>query len=545
MSTRQAAGAIIRVSTSKQLEGTSPEKQLEGVRSLAAAHGFDVADAHAWTLAESGNLRDRAGFRGALEAVAAGEVSRVYVYSIDRLGRNLLELLLFLRELEDQEIECWEAERVRRLAWDDFMVQVEGAVASKERQEIRKRTQDGLLRTIRSGQYSGGIVAYGYKLNAETKRLEIDEDEAAVVRLIFEWAVEERLSTTAIAHRLNGLGIPTRYAKLEATRRERGKRSSAKTAGIWRAGRVRNMLRNPAYAGAWEWGKRSATRRPEERIAGSCPAIVSAATQEGAARVLAANRWVPGRPARRQYLLRGLMRCSDCGRMYVGSVSHVAAGEKRYYRCGAANQWHKLGTAKCPSRSLPADEIERIVWHDLRQFIKRPEVAIEQLRAARAPVDTTLGERLAEVEGQIRDHRRRERNLLRVAAESRQVDPQALDDVLAEIRASLASLEAYRGQLQARLDAGEALEQELFSVARRLATLRGRIDRASFAHKRRAVEELVKGITVATRIADGRKTPVVSITYRFEGPDSASPDAAGLFSAVGDCTLTGSSPPPA
>ena len=117
--------------------------------------------------------------------------------------------------------------------------------------------------------------------------------------------------------------------------------------------------------------------------------------------------------------------------------------------------------------------------------------------------------------------------------------------VLAEVRASLASLEAYRGQLQARLDTGEALEQELFSVARRLATLRGRIDRASFAHKRRAVEELVKGITVATRIADGRKTPVVSITYRFEGPDSASPDAAGAFSAVGDCTLTGSLPPPA
>jgi len=39
-----------------------------------------------------------------------------------------------------------------------------------------------------------------------------------------------------------------------------------------------------------------------------------------------------------------------------------------------------------------------------------------------------------------------------------------------------------------------------------------------------------KEIGVATRIAVGRKTPIVSITYRFEAPGVASPDAARLFS---------------
>jgi len=54
--------------------------------------------------------------------------------------------------------------------------------------------------------------------------------------------------------------------------------------------------------------------------------------------------------------------------------------------------------------------------------------------------------------------------------------------------------------------------------------------RAAFAQRGRSVEELVKGIGVATRIAVGRKTPIVSITYRFEAPGVASPDAARLFS---------------
>jgi len=35
------------------------------------------------------------------------------------------------------------------------------------------------------------------------------------------------------------------------------KRTPEKTYEVWRAGRVSNMLRNPAYMGNWEWGKRS------------------------------------------------------------------------------------------------------------------------------------------------------------------------------------------------------------------------------------------------------------------------------------------------
>lgn len=315
------AGAIIRVSTSKQLEGTSPEKQAEAIAVLAAEQGFELNHSRAWVLAESGKLRDRLGFHKALDAARAGEIERIYVFSIDRLGRDLLEMLLFLRALGDAGIECWEADRRRRLDGDDLLVQVEAAFAGKERRLIIERTQDGLRRAILAGKYSGGIVAYGYHLNPDTKRLEIDEAEAAVVRLLFEWCTDEGLSCVQIAERLNGLGIPTRYTKLEATRRERGKRSAAKTAGIWRSGRIRNMLRNPAYGGQWEWGKRSTKRRPADRIAGSCPPIVSRETLAIAARALANNRWAPGEPATRQYLLRGRIRCGDCGLMYVGSVS--------------------------------------------------------------------------------------------------------------------------------------------------------------------------------------------------------------------------------
>ena len=53
-------------------------------------------------------------------------------------------------------------------------------------------------------------------------------------------------------------------------------------------------------------------------------------------------------------------------------------------------------------------------------------------------------------------------------------------------------------------------------MAERLATLRERVDQATFEDKRHAVVELVKGIEIATEEIDGKNTAVVTITYRFD-----------------------------
>ena len=67
-----------------------------------------------------------------------------------------------------------------------------------------------------------------------------------------------------------------------------------------------------------------------------------------------------------------------------------------------------------------------------------------------------------------------------LAAESDNADPQALDDVLKEIRRELASLEPYCAQLENRLASGESLEHELFAVAARLSLLKERIQLEAF-----------------------------------------------------------------
>jgi site-specific DNA recombinase len=317
------------------------------------------------------------------------------VYSIDRLGRNLLETLLFLRDLDDLNIECWSVEKEELLSGDDFILQIQGAVASKERQEILKRTQDGLKRAIKAGKYSGGIIPYGYKLNPETKKLEVEEEEAVVIQQIYRWVVKDGMSTVLIADRLNALSYPTRYTKDGRLLRQKGKRDGEKTQGIWRAGRVLNMIKNPCYTGEWSWGKRSLKKKKPELIRVVVPNIIDQKTFEIAQQRLKSHRLFNPEIPHREYLLRGLITCGVCGKKYCGSVSKIGpnnSGEKTYYRCNGVTQWRKLGMKKCVAMSLNALELENIVWDDVKTFCKDPNTAISQLMAQRKPLDDSIPE---------------------------------------------------------------------------------------------------------------------------------------------------------
>ena len=505
---KRIAGAIIRVSTARQLEGTSPEKQLEAMRALAAEEGCELADRHVWQIAESGASRHRVSFASALSAAAEGNISRLYVYSVDRLGRDLLEMLLFLRDLDDLGIECWEAERQRRLEWNDFMFQVEGAVAGKERREILKRTQDGLLRRVKQGKFSGGRIPLGYTLNRTTGMLEINEEEASLVRMIFKWTVDERLSAIKISGRITAMGIPT-YAQRRTFKRLTG---PAK----WNSGMVLNILKNRTYHGRWVYGKKSKRLRPEDWITNAMPAIISEETFELAKSVRRSNRLTSPRNARYKYLLSGLIHCSNCGLAYCGATWQVGKRRRRYYLCNGRGQWKKLAREKCFSKAIKATPLEEVVWEDVKAFILDPDVVINQLRELREPGEADLAEQLTEAEGRILELNRQERNALRMAAESAELDVQALDDLLREIHFSIETMERYTDDLQQSHARGEQLDKELFGVAERLATLRERVDQATFEDKRRAVVELVKGIQIASEEIDGKNTAIVTITYRFD-----------------------------
>jgi site-specific DNA recombinase len=117
---------------------------------------------------------------------------------------------------------------------------------------------------------------------------------------------------------------------------------------------------------------------------------VSEVTFRTASEVLRANIRFSDRNARRSYLLRGLIRCANCGRTYTGRFYETKAGDVSFYECSGRAMWRHLGVPRCQSKKLRAADIEVVVWEDIKAFVKDPDVAIEQLRAKLGPQHKAL-----------------------------------------------------------------------------------------------------------------------------------------------------------
>jgi site-specific DNA recombinase len=219
--------------------------------------------------------------------------------------------------------------------------------AQFERELIAERTRDKVAAARRKGKWSGGLPCLGYDVDALTRKLAVNEEEAVRVRAIFALYLEYR-GLLPLVEELERRGWCN---KQSVTRK-----GSVRGGQPFTKGSLYALLTNVTYIGQ--------VRYKREVHQGEQPAIVDAAvrqevqsllTQNGLARAVAVR-------SRSGALLQGLLRCRPCG--CAMTPSHVARGNRRYryYVCSAAQ---KKGRQTCPSRSLPAAAIERFVLEQI------------------------------------------------------------------------------------------------------------------------------------------------------------------------------------
>ncbi|MBA7684947.1 hypothetical protein ES703_93360 [subsurface metagenome] len=378
--------------------------------------------------------------------------------------------------------------------------------AEWERNTFIERSRDGLRKAVEKGFYAGGIVAYGYRLNPDTKKLEIDEQEAKVVRNMFRWLVEDGLSCYAIAQRLNAFGIPTRYAK-----DGRGIRGKA-TSGLWRPGRVYNMLRNTAYEGKWLYGKRGSKK---QLIEAECPAIIDKSTYEQAQMKLKNNNLWADRNRRREYLLRGLIRCDLCGHSYTGSYSRTTHnGELRYYRCNRNGNRGNLLSKRCEAPTIPACLVEDLVWQQISEFIQKPEVIRRAFEDKfNACEQATWIAEIAEARHRLDELTEAERRLLRLYGDpSGNYSKEALDGALADVASDRKLIQRRIEELEEARVSEDEQRRKLADVQAILTALKDRVQKVTFEVKQEVVQNLLAEIRVG-KLDD--ETPTLKIVYAF------------------------------
>ncbi|MBE0448426.1 MAG: recombinase family protein [Actinobacteria bacterium] len=344
--------------------------------------------------------------------------------------------------------------------------------------------------------------------------------EASVIRLVYSLMSDYGFSTVAIADYLNNIKVPPSYAKDARKVSSDGKRKKA-TAGVWRPGRIRNMLVNTIYMGLHTFGKRSKKKR--ELITRDVPAIVSPEVWCRAQKQLRDNQIESCQVAKYQYLLRGLIKYKLCGLNYIGTTPHKSRnGMKGWYRCNGKRDRHRgPHVEKCESKNISVEWLENIVWNDIVGFITNPG---EVSRALSEALDEKMS-KTAEIEA--------ERIVVMQALADKETEKQSILDLyrrnlidstdialqLQKIKVETLELQERVRELNTLLEQENDLVRQVDSAEELLLQLRQTVDRAlAFEDKREIVKLLVESITVDTKVDDaGNKFAEVRINYIFDG----------------------------
>lgn len=370
-----------RVSTEEQREGQTIDSQVAEIERYASDRGWPIIGVYkdeGW----SGSLLARPGLDKLRDDASKGLFNAVLINDVDRLARDVTHLGVIKRDLErhGQQV-IFRKLPTEKSPTHNLMVNILGSFAEFERELIADRTRRGKRHKIEvRKEFLGSVPPYGFRYvridhaSGNGGVLEVNPEEAAVVRQIYRWVDLEALSAAKVLGRLNKMHIPPRKGKV-----------------LWAKSSVLRILRSEVYAGTWYYYKFEACvpkKRPH--------AIGYKRTPKSSLRVRPKDKWLPlelpsalhiirrdqwqrvqhqidknkafsPRNEKHQYLLKGLVRCGACRSLYSGQPCHG----RFYYRC----------MRRCKQNpSITEDRLNHLVWGAVEEAMANPRLIADQLR---------------------------------------------------------------------------------------------------------------------------------------------------------------------
>lgn len=528
------AAVYVRVSTEEQAErGFSIQDQIERCTEKARELGAEEVEVFA-DEGYSGADPLRPALQRLLQGVKEGEFGLVICLDVDRLARDLADQLAFASEIEKHaRLEFVTHSRGDPNSPEDTLFfQMKGAFAQYERAKIRQRTISGRLKKAKSGKIvipgaghrRSGPYGYAYNANPADPQLIVIEDEAKVVRQMFEWVAVEGLGISAVTVRLNEMGVPS----------PRG--------GRWHTSTVSRILHSELYAGVFynfKWrteakapGEKKRVYRkrpPEEWIPVRVPALVSRELWNRVQEVIREHGRALLRGRRYESLLAGRIRCGLCGRKFYACPQRG----RLYYRCSGKKRvvtFEKCASPQVPAQSCPTRRgLDEVVWEAVAQRLKNPQLLKEELErqvssGKLAEIIASLRLELEKTERKAADLERQKDELMDLRMEGL-LTPEDLKTRLKKIKDLQLRLAETARTLRTRLEGLEKRAQAPLSVEEFCARFAEYLDGLDGRKKREIIRALNIWVTV---YPDGR----VVVEWPF-GDDAAVPVEVRLTKKAG------------
>ncbi len=335
----------MRVSTSMQVEGYSLEAQKDRLTKFADFQHMEIVREYCDAGKSGKNITGRPEFTQMLQDVADDRdgVKYILVFKLSRFGRNAADVLNSLQYIQDFGVNliCVEDGIDSSKDSGKLTITVLSAVAEIERENILVQTMEGRKQKAREGKWNGGQAPFGYRLDKENDTIQIEPEEAAIVRIIYDKYVHDDMGLDSICNYLNQHG----YTKSKLREQE---------VNYFTRSFLARLLENPVYSGKIAYGKSTTekvkgTRDQYHRVKVDTPliadgkheAIIDEELWQAAQdkRKEMGVKWNKTHSLEHEHILSGLIKCPICGTGLAGTVrrrKNKKTGDYKddfYYRC--------------------------------------------------------------------------------------------------------------------------------------------------------------------------------------------------------------------
>lgn len=391
------AVAYCRVSTDKADQLNSFQTQKDFFNEYAKKNDINLVYIYADEGISGTKVKNRTAFNKMMADSEKGLFELVLVKDISRLARNTVDLLQSIRKLKSLNIETkFITTNMSVLGESEFMLTIFGALAQEESANMSKRVKFGKKITAEKGRVPN--LCYGYnKIIGENYTLEVNEEQAAVVREIFDLYVNKGYGQLAVSNILNEKGYKS----------PRGRN--------WTQCSVKRILHNKIYAGFvinnktevsdFLTGKRTKNQSSEWiEIENPTIRIIDFETWQKAQAILKQQvdkyKCIESHSRRsNKYLFSTLIKCEDCNYSFRRIFKDYTTYTRTWWVCTLRNS-HGVNSC-CNKTTLTESELIKQIDDYLHNIVNNKEMFLRQCEKKIQEINSlhTSDNTLSEIEG--------------------------------------------------------------------------------------------------------------------------------------------------
>lgn len=330
---------------------------------------------------------DRPAFKRLMKNAENNKFDIVFVWKIDRFFRKILHLLWYIENLDDLWIKFKSVTQDFTTDWPFWksILWILWIIAELERDLIKERTM--LWRTTKAEKWCHvwwwPVSLWYDKYETELwKKLKINEEEAELVRRIFDLFVNEKKSINEIARIFTNERILTKYNKINFSDETKKKRKMK--IWIWYTQNVSSIIQNTIYI--WKyyfwmtWSKIDKETKKtvkydkpkSEWFEFESPRIIEDKLFNDAQLLVYKNRFTKNNKISHEFAW--LIICKDCWKHYIWEKTTKWTIS---YRCWGKKKDKNPEWITCKNKQVSELILIDLIWNKIEKLFKNPKEVLE------------------------------------------------------------------------------------------------------------------------------------------------------------------------